>query len=58
MAAYLYGELEHWIICKKQQISDSSKWENENSRSDLDWKLSMGAVGITNKLFLGTTNLH
>jgi hypothetical protein len=39
---------------QKSQISDSSKWENESSRNDLDWKLSMGAAGITHKLFLGT----
>lgn len=36
------------------QIRDSTKWETENSRTGLDWNLSMGAIGITNKLFLGT----
>ncbi len=53
-----YGSLSVWGIgasdnMEKGQINDSSKWENENSRSGLDWKLSMGAAGITNKLFLG-----
>jgi len=53
-----YGSISVWGIgaldnMQKGQISDSSKWENENSRSSLDWKLSMGALGITNKLFLG-----
>jgi hypothetical protein len=53
-----YGSIAVWGIgaldrMQKPQISDSSRWENENSRSDLDWKLSMGAAGITNKLFLG-----
>ena len=53
-----YGSISMWGIgaldnMQKGQISDSSKWENENSRSSLDWDLSMGAIGITNKLFLG-----
>jgi hypothetical protein len=53
-----YGSISVWGIgalddMQKGQISDSSKWENENSRSSLDWNLSMGAAGITNKLFLG-----
>jgi hypothetical protein len=53
-----YGSISVWGIgaldnMQKGQISDSSKWENENSRSSLDWKLSMGALGITHKLFLG-----
>jgi hypothetical protein len=53
-----YGSIAVWGIgaldkMQKPQISDSSRWENENSRSDLDWKLCMGAAGITNKLFLG-----
>jgi hypothetical protein len=56
---YKNGSLSVWGIgaldnMKKLQISDSSKWENESSRNDMDWKLCMGAVGITNKLFLGT----
>ena len=55
-----YGSISVWGIgaldnMQKTQISDSSKWENENSRSGLDWKLSMGATGITNKLFVGTS---
>jgi hypothetical protein len=54
-----YGSISLWGIgaldnMQKKQISDTSKWENENSRSDLDWQLNMGAAGITNKLFLGT----
>jgi hypothetical protein len=54
-----YGSLSVWGIgaidnMKKSQISDSSRWENESSRNDMDWKLKMGAAGITNKLFLGT----
>ncbi len=53
------GSISVWGIgaldnLQKQLTSDSSKWESENSRSDLDWKLSMGAAGVTNKLFLGT----
>jgi len=35
-------------------LFDSSKWENESSRSGLDWNLSMGAIGVSNKLLLGT----
>jgi hypothetical protein len=54
-----YGSISVWGIgaldnMQKGQINDSSKWENENSRSSLDWKLNMGATGITNKLYLGT----
>ena len=54
-----YGSISVWGIgaidnMQKSQISDSSKWENESSRNDMDWKLSMGAAGITHKLFLGT----
>jgi hypothetical protein len=54
-----YGSISVWGIgaldnMQKGQKSDSANWENENSRSSLDWKLSMGAAGITNKLFLGT----
>jgi len=54
-----YGSISVWGIgaldnMQKGQISDSSKWENENSRSSLNWELNMGATGITNKLFLGT----
>jgi hypothetical protein len=53
-----FGSISVWGIgaldnMQKGMMSDSSKWENENSRSSLDWKLSMGALGITNKLFLG-----
>ena len=53
-----YGSITVWGIgaldnLQKGPLSDSSKWENENSRSGLDWKLSMGAAGITNKIFLG-----
>jgi hypothetical protein len=53
-----YGSISVWGIgaldhMQKQLVSDSSKWENESSRSDLNWQLSMGAVGVTNKLFLG-----
>jgi hypothetical protein len=54
-----HGSISVWGIgaldnMQKGQISDSSKWENENSRSSLDWKLNMGAAGITSKIFLGT----
>ncbi len=54
-----FGSISIWGIgaldnLKRQLNSDSYKLESENSRSDLDWKLNMGAVGITNKLFLGT----
>jgi hypothetical protein len=54
-----YGSISIWGIgaldnMQKPLKSDSSKWENESSRSGLDWQLSMGAAGITNKLFLGT----
>lgn len=54
-----YGSISVWGIgaldkMKGPQISDSSRWENENSRSFLDWQLSMGTAGINNKLFLGT----
>jgi hypothetical protein len=53
-----YGSIAIWGIgaldnLQKELITDSTKWESENSRSDLDWNLSMGAVGITNKLLLG-----
>jgi hypothetical protein len=56
---YKKGSLSVWGIgalddMQKGQISDSSKWENENSRSSLDWKLNMGAIGITNKIFFGS----
>jgi hypothetical protein len=54
-----YGSISVWGIgaldnMKKLQVKDSTEWENENSRTGLDWQLSMGAAGITNKLFLGT----
>jgi hypothetical protein len=56
---YKKGSISIWGIgalddMQKGQISDSSKWENENSRSSLDWNLNMGAIGITNKTFFGT----
>jgi hypothetical protein len=54
-----YGSISVWGVgaldnMQKGQISDSSKWENDNSRSCLNWKVNMGAAGITSKFFLGT----
>ncbi len=51
------GSISVWGISaldrmNQEYYTDSSKWENESSRTNLDWNLKMGAVGITNKQFL------
>ncbi|MBP1673197.1 MAG: TonB-dependent receptor [Bacteroidetes bacterium] len=43
------GALDHM---NQDFILDSTKWENEISRTNLDWNLKMGAIGITNKQFI------